>query len=519
MKLLKKIKLLCAFLFTFALCFGFSHKVFAVRWIGSGECYRTWYINVNKPIDPATVTSKNVMVYDDNNNQINVPIDVYNSTSIRIRPNDKGYTPGHKYSINLASGIKSIYGDSLNLGDYALNYFTVNQDSSATISDSTLEKAIRVAAKKPSGTLMQSDLDRVSELNISDNYGYLSIDFSDIEKLHNLNKVTFYNSGFSSLSNISSLADHLKYMKSFYALDLSNNSIGSNISQVLDTFADDNVNIRNIDLSNTNISDISHLNRFANLNTVDVSNNKISNVYSIGTLNLREANLSNNYITDISNLRNNNELTKLNLSSNNIVDLSPLSPLTNLVNLDVSNNGKALKNVGGYDISPLSTLVNLETLNLNNDGIQNIDSLEDLDKMKDIDLSNNGIQDINGIENMAVLQNLNLSSNYLISDISVIKNLENIVSIDLSGNSVRDLSALKNLSNLTNLNLEYNKIVDVTPLQDLLQLQKLRLNDNKINNVYPLISLTNLNTLYIKDNDKFDTTPLTNLVNVVNKDF
>lgn len=518
MKLLKKVKFLLTFLFAFAVCFGFSNKVFAARWIGSGECYRTWYINVNKPIDPATLTSKNVRVYDDKNNDINVKVDVYNSTSIRITPNDKGYTAGHTIYISLSVGIKSIFGEDLNLGDYALNYFTVTQDTEATVSDSTLNTAARRALNKPVGKLMQSDLDRISELSISNNYGNANIDFNDIFKFHNLSKVTFYNSSFTNLNNISTLVNYLKNIKSFYALDLSNNKIGSNISPLIDLFA--NTNIRNLDLSNTGISDISHLNRLTNLNTVDLSNNNISNVYSLGTLKLREAYLSNNSISDITNLKNNTMLTILDLSDNNVLNLSPLNSLTNLVKLNLSGNNTSGKQaVGGYDISPISTLVNLESLDLSSNNLQNIDPLEDLSKMKDINLSSNGIQDISGLKNMDVLQNLNLAGNRLISDISVIKNLENIVSINLGFNQVRELNALSNLNKLTDLNLEYNKIVDLTPLQDLSQLQKLKLNDNSITNIYPLITLTNLNTLYLKDNGKFDPVPLTNLNNISDKDF
>lgn len=511
-----KLKLLLTFLIAFAAVSSYSNKVSAAKLLGWCDRYKTWYINVNKPIDKNTLTAKNVKVFDDNNNEVKVNLDVYQGTSIRVAVNDKGYTPGHTYYINLSLGIKSIYGDPLNLGAYALNYFMVNPDTEADISDSTLQAAVRKAANKPTGTLMQSDLDKITSLSISDNYGARSIDFTDITKLHNLNKITFYNSSFKNLSNVQNLSACLRYMKSFNTIDLSNNVIGANASALLDDFSVDYIS--NLDLSNTGITDISHLYKFKNLNIVDLSNNKISNVYSIGTLNVSDVNLSNNAIVDISGLNSDSQLTKLNLSNNKIVDLSPLSSLPILNTLDVSNNNKQVS-AGGYDLSPLANLVTLENLNLSNDNVKNIAPLENLDAMVNINLNSNGIQDISGLENMSLLENLSLANNYLISDISVIKNLENVDSIDLSGNKVRDLSPLANLTKLTSLNLGYNNISDVTPLQDLTQLEELELNDNSITDVYPLMTLTNLNTLYIKDNGKIDTTPLGNLGNLSHKDF
>lgn len=513
---MKNIKLAVSFLALFIICFCFSSKAYAATNLGSADCYKTWYINVSKPIDPKTLTAKNVKVFDEKNNEVQVYVDVYKSKTIRIRPGEKGYSEGKTYWINLSSGIKSVTGENLNLGQYAMNFFVVNGDYDVNLTDSTLEKAVRTAAKKPVGQLRQSDLDKISELDISDNYGALSINFSELWRMHNLKKVKVYNSSFSDLSNMESLSENLPYLSFFNALDFSGNSIGDNISPLLDYFSNDYID--SIDLSNTNISDISHLNNLTHLTNVKASGNKISNIYSLGTLNLKEADLSNNSISNVLPLSSEIGLTKLNLSNNNVTDLSPLNNLFYLNTLDLSNNNKK-PSAGGYDISPLGALINLTNLNLSSNNIKNVDSLENLDKMVSLNLSMNGIQDISGIKNMSVLQDLNLSNNYLINDISVIKNLENIKTIDLSQNQVKYLNPLSELTNLTDLNLENNDIVDISPLEDLTQLQKLKLDNNKITDIYPLIDMTNLDTLYISGNGEFDTTPLSNLQNLSHKDF
>lgn len=511
---MKKLRFLFPVIIAFIITLGVSNKVFAENVLSGATCYKTWYINVNQPIDPTTVTSKNVRVTDEYNNPVNVSVDVYNSTSIRISPGPGGYKPGETYRINMSTGIKSIYGQDLNLGQFVSNIFMVASDSTVNISDSTINHAIRNALQKPTQQLYQSDLDRISELYVSNNYGNTSINYSDISKLHNLNKLTMYNSSFSNSSSLYSLATYLSGIRSFYELDLSQNSIGSNISNVLDAFS--NLYITKLNLSKTNISDISHIYKLKYLDQLDLSNNAISNITPLASLNLRKLDLSNNQLTNIFNLSSLIGLTDLDLSNNNISNLYPLQPLFNLQTLDLSNNNKKASD---YDISSLSGLVNLQTLNLSQDHIKDIAPLENLDKMSELNLSSNDIEDIKPLQNMVQLKDLNLASNYQISDITSIGNMANLETLDLTQNNVSYLYPLKDLTTLTKLYLGYNNIVDLTPLEDLVNLQELKLNDNKITDVYPLMGLVDLNTLYLNDNGKINKAPLQNLSNLIHTDF
>ena len=89
--------------------------------------------------------------------------------------------------------------------------------------------------------------------------------------------------------------------------------------------------LKNLDLSNNNISNISALKsiKFKNLEILDLSNNKISDIdvlEKVSFKGLKELNLNNNKITNINILEKVNfkELKILNLHKNNISDLKVL---------------------------------------------------------------------------------------------------------------------------------------------------------------------------------------------------
>ncbi|MYA98488.1 hypothetical protein F4X90_02240, partial [Candidatus Poribacteria bacterium] len=79
-----------------------------------------------------------------------------------------------------------------------------------------------------------------------------------------------------------------------------------------------------------------------------------------------------------------------------------------------------------------------------------------------------------------------------ISDISLLAELKNLVSLDLRNNNISDISPLAELIQLTSLVLQNNNISDVSPLAELTQLNSLNLQNNNISDVSPLVGLINL---------------------------
>ena len=128
-----------------------------------------------------------------------------------------------------------------------------------------------------------------------------------------------------------------------------------------------------------------------------------------------------------------NTLIELILNSNEIKIIDLLANFTKLTFLNLDTNL-----IG--DISPLSNLIQLE----------NIDSIEYLINLQTLDLQKNQIKSINKLFRLEKLTYLDLSYNQLI-DITSLKYLINLKQLDLSSNYISNIDSFK--SNLSNLNI------------------------------------------------------------------
>ena len=247
---------------------------------------------------------------------------------------------------------------------------------------------------------------------------------------------------------------------------------------------------------------------------LDLSEKGLSNISDISALanltNLQTLNLSGNSISDIGALANLTNLTELNLSGNKIIsDISALRNLTNLQTLNLSNNNIS-------DIGALASLTNLQTLYLSNNNISDISALGGLTNLTELDWSYNKNISIGALANLPNLQTLDLSGNGIIS-IGELGSLPNLQTLNLSSNNISDISALGNLTNLQTLNWSYNKIIYISTLRNLTNLQTLNLSGNNISDISALRSLTNLQTLktlHLSGNKISDISALANLTNL-----
>ena len=120
----------------------------------------------------------------------------------------------------------------------------------------------------------------------------------------------------------------------------------------------------------TPIKDLSGLENFTSLETLD---------------------LSNHAVADISPLAGLTKLTVLSLSGNPIADISPLAGLTKLKVLMLSGS-KA------QDYSALSNLVNLQVLMLDNSTISDLTPLAGLTTLRQLHLANSPVEDLSSLE-------------------------------------------------------------------------------------------------------------------------
>ena len=154
-----------------------------------------------------------------------------------------------------------------------------------------------------------------------------------------------------------------------------------------------------------------------------------------------------NILLDISGLSGLTELTNLEISGD-VASLEPISRLNKLTSLRIYGNS----DTAGYSsLAPLSSLTGLTDLYLNiNERVTSLAPLASLTNLRSLELY------INGDYNRPVL-----------TDISPLGKLTNLQSLTLTERGVTDISALANLTNLQSLEIrEYGnaKITDWSPV-------------------------------------------------------
>ena len=136
-----------------------------------------------------------------------------------------------------------------------------------------------------------------------------------------------------------------EYLSDTTSLDLSGQNLDSEDIEPLKKFT----NLRYLDLSDNNITDISCLSELASLRDLYLYNNDIENIEPLARLNnLETLNLSCNNITDIEPLSRLINMKELWLSYNNIVHIDAISEMNDVEVLVLDNN--KINNLWLYDI-------------------------------------------------------------------------------------------------------------------------------------------------------------------------
>ena len=221
---------------------------------------------------------------------------------------------------------------------------------------------------------------------------------------------------------------------------------------------------------------------------------------------IKELDLSSRDIHDLSGMESFVALTTLNLSGNAVTTIDQLQYCTNMLYLNVSNNKIVNNNTA------IEKMIKLTDLYLSNTGMTNINSIETLidywtSKKKftltTLDISGNGFtnNDINRIAEINSLTQLNVSNNKL-DTIETFEPLKSKVSVfNISQNQIQDISVLSKFTNLTSLDLSNNKIEDISPVSVIGTITSLKFSGNKVKDISSLSNLvTSLITLNMDDN-------------------
>ena len=169
-------------------------------------------------------------------------------------------------------------------------------------------------------------------------------------------------------------------------------------------------NLKNCNLYNTNVSDLSPIANLKNLTRVDVDESKV---------------------TDIFVLKNLTQLTFLNISDTEVTDISVIENLKNLERLDISYTDIT-------NISAIGNLKDLKWLNMNNTKVTDISALESATALRYFLAKNTGISDITPLCMAEYLHNVFLDNCSNISTITPLYDLENLNYLSVAGTKVSD---------------------------------------------------------------------------------
>lgn len=226
------------------------------------------------------------------------------------------------------------------------------------------------------------------------------------------------------------------------------------------------IDVKKIFCTDSEVSDLTPLEGFVNLNFLDLSYTEIGDLESLARL---------------------ENLEVLSIKGIHVTDLTPLAGLTGLKRLILTRTEVS-------DLTPLAALINLTELELQFTQVSDITPLKDLQQLSFLELTGAPVTDITPLERLSELAHLYLG-NTRISDVSSLGRLTNLEALDLMATEVNDLTPLAALGKLKFLSVTATPVSDVTPLKSLANLEELSVNDTQVSDITPLKNLKRLRLL------------------------
>lgn len=161
-------------------------------------------------------------------------------------------------------------------------------------------------------------------------------------------------------------------------------------------------------------------------------------------------------------------------------------------------------------IEDVAHLKNLTSLSCYYNNITDISCLKELSKLETLDLPENQISDISSLGSLANLKELRIFNNK-ISDISCLKGLSNLEILYADSNEITNVSSLGELKKLKLLSIPKNNISDISGISGLTSLEHLDMSDNSISDISNLKDLPSLKVLSLQNNKIRDISSLKGL--------
>lgn len=196
-------------------------------------------------------------------------------------------------------------------------------------------------------------------------------------------------------------------------------------------------------------------------------------------------------LTDLRLLPN---LEKLVIQNRRLDDLTFLTALPNLIELDLTDSRFAAS-----ELKYVAGLTKLEKLTLTNCGLSTIADLAGSTSLKYLDLSKNTLRNLEPLIPMTTLEELYLQHN-AVTALDALIALTSLKKLDVSYNSITSVNVLAACTNLTWLNAGNNMIRSVNGMGAFPSLTYLALDHNDIWDISALGNITTLEELNLSNN-------------------
>ncbi|TIO50385.1 MAG: leucine-rich repeat domain-containing protein [Mesorhizobium sp.] len=282
-------------------------------------------------------------------------------------------------------------------------------------------------------------------------------------------------------------------------------------------------NLTSIDLSDNQLSDVSALSAVPGLTKLWIRNNQIPSIQGVLQLRrLEQLNIDGNPLSNLIGIGMLNKLTKLYFSNTHVQSVTPLADLPLLDDAGMRNlplqyasfaeycivyrfDSIALGDARGFmaalesrmqadhvDSADCSAAQNwaqsLTSLSLNKKSIIAVNPVVHFRALGELNLFDNVITDASPIASLTGLQKLNLATNRLSKIPRFGSN--GLKYIYLNDNQITDVGNLSNMPALSNVDLRNNRVFNALPLGSLPALSVVDLRGNRIENfvhVHPVI--------------------------------
>lgn len=224
-------------------------------------------------------------------------------------------------------------------------------------------------------------------------------------------------------------------------------------------------NLKSFSIPDHEVTSLEPLEGLTKLENIDISCNPISNLDSLSSLTALKSLSSVKSaftcadaasLTNLTGLSGLYRLEDLALVGHEISSLAPLSGLTSLRYVDLSDN--AIINLG-----PLSGLLNLSELYLGANEVESLTAIAELPALRRLVVADNAIDDAGDLSKLRQLNYLDISRNEIAS-VQGLGGLKMLGRLFVSDNEVVDLAPLASHSNLTTLQVSQNQVSTLEPL-------------------------------------------------------